>query len=91
MRGWMRGALAGLIVAVVVQHAGAQAGCYSPQEAAAHAGEYACVSGRVTNVFWAQQSNGRPTFVDMGNRFTVVIWEEDRKRSATQFQAATAG
>jgi hypothetical protein len=34
----------------------------------------------VTNVFWAQQSNGRPTFVDLGGRFTVVIWEEDRAK-----------
>jgi hypothetical protein len=69
-----------LIVAGLFASAGAQAGCYAPQEAAAYAGELACVSGRVTNVFWAQQSNGRPTFIDMGSRFTVVIWEEDRAK-----------
>jgi hypothetical protein len=80
VRGWIGGVLLGLIVAIAVQPAETQAECYGPQEAAAHAGEYACVSGRVTNVFWAQQSNGRPTFVDMGNRFTVVIWEEDRNK-----------
>ena len=68
----------GLLVSVVPA-VGAQSGCYTPQEAAAHVGEYGCVTGRVTFVLWAQQSNGRPTFVDMGSRFTVVIWEEDRE------------
>jgi len=72
--------LLGLIIAAVIHRAGAQAGCFAPQDAAAHAGEAACVSGRVTSVFWAQQSNGRPTFVDLGSRFTVVIWEEDRPK-----------
>jgi hypothetical protein len=61
-----------------VQSLNAQPRCYTPEEAAGHAGEHACVSGRVTNVFWAQQSTGRPTFVDMGTRFTIVIWEENR-------------
>src|SRR5215208_2708257 len=56
----------------------AQAACYAPTEAAAHAGEYGCVTGRVSFVLWAQGSNGRPTFVDFGSRFTAVIWEEDR-------------
>jgi hypothetical protein len=80
VRRWIGRVLIGLIVAVAFNHVAAQAGCYTPQEAAAHAGEPACVSGRVTNVFWAQQSNGRPTFVDLGSRFTVVIWEEDRPK-----------
>ena len=78
MRRWLVAVVFGAaLVARLATAAGAQSSCYAPQEAAAHIGEYACVSGRVTFVLWAQQSNGRPTFVDMGSRFTVIIWEED--------------
>jgi hypothetical protein len=55
-----------------------QGGCHAPEDAATHAGEYACVTGRVTFVLWAEQANGQPTFVNLGSRFTVVIWVEDR-------------
>jgi hypothetical protein len=56
----------------------AQPVCYTPEQAAVHVGETACVDGLVTSAFWAQQSNGRPTFLDFGTSFTVVIWQEDR-------------
>lgn len=78
MRGWIAGVLLSLILFGSALPAVAQPGCYTPQQAAAYAGEYGCVTGRVTTVFWAQESNGRPTFVDMGTQFTVVIWEENR-------------
>lgn len=58
----------------------AQTACYTPAEAKAHAGEHACVTGRVSFVLWAQESNGQPTFVDFGRPFSVVIWREDRDR-----------
>lgn len=58
----------------------AQAACVAPTQAAALVGQYGCVSGQVTFVLWAQQSRGRPTFVDFGRSFTAVIWEEDRDR-----------
>ena len=68
----------------------AQSPCHAPEEAAAHAGAYGCVTGRVTFVLWAQQSNGQPTFVNMGSRFTVLIWIEDRERSQTHSQNRAA-
>jgi hypothetical protein len=77
-------AFAALLLAVIAQSGGrpglAQSGCYAPEDAAAHVGEYACVSGRVTFVLWAQQANGQPTFVNLGSRFTVLIWIEDRDK-----------
>ena len=83
-----------LVIALMLALSGAgtaaQGACYTPEQAAAHAGEYACVSGLVSRVFWAQQSNGRPTFIDFGRSFTVVIWEEDRPKFPTpeQWQGA---
>ena len=76
--------LAHAVCAPACRGTAAQTACYTPQEAAAHAGEYACVSGQITRVFWAQQSNGRPTFIDFGRAFTVIIWEEDRPWFVTQ-------
>ena len=58
----------------------AQPACYTLEQAAAHVGETACVEGLVTNALWAAQSNGRPTFLDFGTSFTVVIWQEDRAK-----------
>lgn len=82
---------AGLLTAIVAclltcawrSPVGAQAACYSPAQAKAHAGEFACVSGRVSFVLWAQQSNGQPTFVEFGSPFRAVIWVEDRDRFAS--------
>ncbi len=72
MRGRALGLLLGLLLTLGGSDTAAQSGCYAPQDAAAHVGTHGCVTGRVSFVFWAQQSNGRPTFVDMGSRFTVV-------------------
>ncbi len=49
-----------------------------------HAGEYRTVHGPVVDTHYAQRSEGRPTFLNLGrpypqeNRFTVVIWGECR-------------
>ena len=80
MRGWVLALLLGLLLTLGGSGTAAQSGCYAPQDAAAYVGTHGCVSGRVSFVLWAQQSNGRPTFVDMGSRFTIVIWEEDRDK-----------
>ncbi|MGQ9476647.1 MAG: hypothetical protein ACUVS1_08955 [Actinomycetota bacterium] len=50
-----------------------------------HIGERATVYGPVESTKWATQSRGQPTFLNLGNpypdpnRFTVVIWVENRK------------
>ena len=64
MRRWLVAVVLGAALFVRMAPADAQSGCYAPQEAAAHVGEYACVSGRVTFVLWAQQSNGRMATMD---------------------------
>jgi hypothetical protein len=69
-----------LAVAALMTEVAAQPACYTPQQAAAHVGTHGCVTGRVSNVYWAQQSNGQPTFLDFGRSFVVVIWGEDRDR-----------
>jgi hypothetical protein len=56
----------------------AQPACYTPEQALAHLGERACVEGLVTNATYASRSNGQPTFLDFGTRFTAVIWGDDR-------------
>lgn len=73
-------ALAGFILHPSALILVAQPACYPPEQAAAHVGETACIEGLVTNAIWAERSNGRPTFLDFGTSFTVVIWEEDRPK-----------
>ena len=54
------------------------------KDAHRHIGETITVSGPVVDSHWAETSNGRPTFLNIGkpypdpDRFTVVIWVDDR-------------
>jgi hypothetical protein len=56
----------------------------SCSEAKDHVGERITVYGTVVSTKYAVESNGKPTFLDMcyaypnPNRFTVVIWGENR-------------
>jgi len=56
----------------------------SCHEAKDHIGERTAVYGTVVSTKYASESNGKPTFLNMGyahpnpDRFTVVIWEENR-------------
>lgn len=53
-------------------------------QATAHVGEYTSVSGPVVSTYYAEDSNGQPTFINVGrdypdpSRFTVVIWGDSR-------------
>ena len=53
-------------------------------EAAAHVGEQGTVTGPVVSTRLASSSKGQPTFLNVGaaypspNRFTVVVWIENR-------------
>ena len=64
------------------------AGSYSTSEASAHIGERATVCGTVYGGYYAKNSRGRPTFINLdGNyphqRFTLVIWGNDRYKFKT--------
>ena len=54
------------------------------EEAKSHIGEYITVVGDVKGTKYASESNGKPTFLDIGvdypdpNRFTIVIWGNKR-------------
>lgn len=77
----MRSALLLILIVALMQMAGdarAQVPCLTPLQAIGSVGQLACVEGVVTNAFYARQSNGQPTFLDMGNQFTAVIWGDDR-------------
>lgn len=64
--------------------AGLRAGCLSWSEAKAYEGQTQCVCGPVVDATYAARSNGAPTFLNLGgrhpdpNRFTVVIWGDQR-------------
>jgi len=53
-------------------------------EAKDHIGDRLTVCGPVAGTFWASGSNGKPTFLNVGNdhpnsnRFVVVIWVQNR-------------
>jgi len=55
-------------------------------EAKNHIGERTTVYGTVVDATWASGSNGKPTFLNLGNpypdqdRFTVVIWIGNRAK-----------
>ncbi len=63
---------------------GTQADCLRWDEARAYEGQTRCVCGLVVQATYAAQSNGTPTFLNLGGRvtdnarFTVVIWGEHR-------------
>ena len=60
------------------------AGFITWDEAKYHIGERVTVCGPVVDAYYAANSNGKPTFLNIGNRytdpnrFTVVIWGENR-------------
>jgi len=62
----------------------APAGAISWDKAKDHIGERTTVYGTVVDTRWASGSKGKPTFLNIGkpypdpNRFTVVIWIENR-------------
>lgn len=62
-----------------------------------HMGEYAAVCGAVTTVTWATTSKGQPTFINIGNaypnpnRFTALIWGENRKACESKINALYNG
>jgi len=53
-------------------------------QASAHIGEQATITGPIISTMYATDSRGKPTFLNIGkpypdpNRFTVVIWGYDR-------------
>lgn len=61
-----------------------QASCLPWTEAKEHVGQTQCVCGPVVEATYAARSNGAPTFLNIGgrvtdsNRFTVVIWGDQR-------------
>ena len=72
------------LVAGCSDKGGSSADTISWDEAADHIGDYATVEGRVVSTHYARTSRGQPTFLNVGkpypdkDRFTVVIWGEDR-------------
>lgn len=62
------------------------AGAISWQAAREHVGEQAIVCGPVVEGTFAEQSNGKPTFLNLGlpypdqGRFTILIWGDKRAR-----------
>lgn len=72
-------------------------GAVSWREAGAHVGERATVEGPVVGTRFAADANGRPTFLNLGrdypdpNRFTVVVWGDDRARFPEPPEDAYAG
>ena len=66
-------------------------------EARAHVGEQAVVTGPVVGTHYAAGSNGAPTFLNVGrdypdpDRLQVVVWGDDRGRFPTPPERAYAG
>ena len=60
-------------------------GAVSWRRARSLVGQRATIRGRVVDGYFARSSSGEPTFLNMGNaypnpnRFTVVIWRENRR------------
>ncbi|NMC76967.1 MAG: hypothetical protein GYA60_06715 [Candidatus Methanofastidiosa archaeon] len=55
-------------------------------EAKYYVGERKKVCGEIKNIYYAKNSAGKPTFIDMGNpypsnnRFRILIWEDYRDK-----------
>ena len=54
-------------------------------QAISHIGEYATVCGKAVGSYYAERSNGQPTFINLDKRypnqlFTIIIWGDDRDR-----------
>jgi micrococcal nuclease len=61
-------------------------------EAAGRVGEHRTVCGVVAGAAWIQKSRGKPTFLNLDRpwpepAFTVLIWEDARKRFPTPPEA----
>jgi hypothetical protein len=59
------------------------AGAITPRQAKRHIGRVKTVCGRVASTKYAKDSNGRPTFLNLGkpypnHLFTILIWYEYR-------------
>ena len=58
---------------------------YSTKEASRHIGEQTTICGTVYSGYYAQNSRGKPTFINLDGRypnqkFTVVIWGNNRHK-----------
>jgi len=59
---------------------------YSWRDASDHLGDFTTICGPVVTTFYASDSNGQPTFLNVGEdfpssrRFIVLIWGDDRGR-----------
>jgi hypothetical protein len=65
-------------------------------EAAKYVGKKATVCGQVASVNYAENSKGRPTYLNLDKgypdqKFTVVIWGEDRAKFSTPPEMKYAG
>lgn len=81
---WLSLAVALLLQPAAARRSFAQAAvCLAPAQALAHEHQDGCIEGLVTGAFFAERSNGQPTFLDFGSSFTAVIWGEDRQKFTT--------
>ncbi|MDZ4179056.1 MAG: thermonuclease family protein [Coriobacteriia bacterium] len=66
-------------------------------DASDYVGQRVTVSGRVAGTHYASGANGQPTFLNIGrdhpdpDRFTVVIWGEDRSKFPSRPESMYAG
>jgi DNA/RNA endonuclease YhcR with UshA esterase domain len=73
----------GALLAIVSLAAALAADPIRPEQAASHVGEHQTVCGTVASATYAVKSNGRPTFLNLGQPypnhvFTAVVWGEVR-------------
>ena len=65
---------------------------YSWRDASDHLGEFTTICGPVVTTFYASDSNGQPTFLNIGEdfpssrRFIVLIWGDDRGRFPSRLE-----
>ena len=84
----MRKALCSLLLIGLLAPFGQAEQKLSPSEAKQHIGEHATVCGAVASARFAQQSCGKPTFLNLDKPypnqiFTVLIWGDDRAKFGT--------
>lgn len=69
----------------VPENVGSQVTAISWKNAHLYIGKTITVYGPVIDTHWAESSNGKPTFLNIGkpfpdtDRFTVIIWMDDRR------------
>lgn len=72
-------------------------GAISWKDASAHVGEVVTVDGEVVGAEYAKNSNGEPTFINLGaaypssDRVSVIVWGEDRCRFSKAPESAYLG